>query len=646
MGVPLTALFSRTVHPLRLLLLGVLLLGWNGFLSATAHGESGMSDAITASQADVRAFSLEPKPLVTLSFDDASQTVYDIAFPTLNSHGIPATYYFMTSSLNEQWKAKLKDLENHGWEIGSHSRTHPNLTTLSNQDLLEELSGSKADLEGAGLKITGFAYPFGAGGEDAAVLRQVKKYYSYARSVRSGYNVPIIRQYALKTQTTTSSTSIDTMKGWIDSAIAEKQHLIMLMHTVDDTGNVYSISPAVLAELASYIHTRVSAGDIEAVTVQEGVIRNSQAGWQSIDGPQASVQSDIVITNGRILWYLGSRVVDYQHDGYEWVQSGSVRYYELNGKHQTIDTPSHIALESISPDKATAEIILSSADGEASVVSTVTLVRGDPLAEVRLTGVRGTPQRLLMAKDLARRFSVNEGLLVTDGLLEIGARAYGDSAQSFFALESTTDLVHIITHLQRKSHSEYSDYTKGEFRHGSISTPAELPYTWLVGGLVFDTFDLLAEAESGTVDGETSFYTGADASPKTGHTGVTLDNNDAVRIRVTPPAQGNYTLAIRRKAATAGDQYRYQIDGGEVFTRTVTGTGFGYENVALPDLSAQSHIVKVSAVSGSVNVDYVLLVPISRSANTPATIEFPADVARQAFNYVFLPEIRQNAAIR
>ena len=256
MGVPLIALFGRTVHSLRFLLLGALLLGWNGPFGATTHVESGMGDAITVSQADVQAFSLDPQPLVTLSFDDASQTVYDTAFPILSLQGIPATYYFVTSALNDEWKADLKDLENHGWEIGSHSRTHPNLTTLSSHDLIEELAQSKADLEGAGLKITGFAYPYGAGSNAAAVLRQVKQYYSYARSVGSGNNAPLIKQYALKTQTVTSSTHIDTMKGWIDSAIAEKQYLIILMHTVDDTGNVYSISPVVLAELASYIHAR------------------------------------------------------------------------------------------------------------------------------------------------------------------------------------------------------------------------------------------------------------------------------------------------------------------------------------------------------------------------------------------------------
>ena len=78
---------------------------------------------------------------------------------------------------------------------------------MSNAELIEEVSQSKADLEAAGLTVTGFAYPYGTGSNDAAVIRQVKQHYSYARSVDPGNNAPIIKQYALKTQTVMSSTS-------------------------------------------------------------------------------------------------------------------------------------------------------------------------------------------------------------------------------------------------------------------------------------------------------------------------------------------------------------------------------------------------------------------------------------------------------
>ena len=627
-SVPLIALFSKTVHSLRLLLLSASLLISGCIPVTTTDGQSGTSDAAFTAQAGVRAFSLDPQPLVTLTFDDSSQTVYDTAFPILSSRGIPATCFFLTSRLNEQWKVELKDLENHGWEIGSHSRTHPVLTLLSNAELIEEVSQSKADLEGAGLTITGFAYPYGVGSDNPAVIRQVKQHYSYARSIRPGNNAPIIKQYALQTQTVTSSTSLHEMKGWIDSVIENRQWLVIVMHNVDNTGSAYAISPADLSELAIYIKTKVDAGALKAVTVQEGVTRYSQTDWHSIDDPQFSTQSDIVITNDQVLWYLGSRIADYLNDGYEWVESGALRYYELNGKYQTIHVPSHVALESISPDQAMAKITLSSVDGEASVVSTVTLVPGSRLAEIHTIGVTGTPEQLSLAKDLTRRFSIDEGLLMTDGSLETGMRIYEASAQSFFAFDNTTDLVRIMTHSQRKSHSEYSDYAKGEFRSWPISVADELPYTWFVGGIGFDTFSLLAEAESGILDGEIIFYTGVDASPKTGNTGVMLDGNDAVSIRFSPPTQGNYTLSIRHKAASAGNQYGFQIDGGEIVTQTAKANSFGYENIALPDLSAQSHIVRVSAVSGRVDVDYVLLVPTSRSANTPSTIKFPADVAR------------------
>ena len=164
---PSIALFGKNIHSFRTLLLGVLLLIARPSPAAAISGESGTSDAASPLAATVRAFRLDPQPLVALSFDDMSNTVYDTAFPILSSRGLPATFYFCTVALDDQWKAKLKDLENHGWEIGSHSVTHPYLTTLSSADLVKELSQSKADLESAGLKVTGFAYPYGIGGADA-----------------------------------------------------------------------------------------------------------------------------------------------------------------------------------------------------------------------------------------------------------------------------------------------------------------------------------------------------------------------------------------------------------------------------------------------------------------------------------------------
>jgi peptidoglycan/xylan/chitin deacetylase (PgdA/CDA1 family) len=596
-----------------------------------AKPQAAMGNVLPESQVDVRAYDINSRPLVSLTFDDASQTVYDVAFPTLNSHGIPATFYFMTSFLTDQWKTQLKSMENQGWEIGSHTRTHRDLTDLSPADLITELRQSKTDLEAAGLTVSGFAHPHGVGTRDAEILRQVKQYYAYARSAKPGYNTPIIEQYALKSQTQTASTSIEAMKGWVDSAIADKQWLIIMMHKVDNTGNTESISPADLSELASYIKAKADAGGISAVTVRDGITRYNQTDWQPIYDTNYVVQHNLVITNGRVLWFFGDEIVDYLNDGHEWVKSGQVGYYEWNGNYHKASVPSDVSLQSLSADRASVQFTLTdSKDGDFNVVSTVTLKRGSPLAEVSVTDIQGTAMKLSPAKYLTRRFSTNEGLLVTDGSIETRLRTFGIGSQSVFAFDSMTDLIRIMAQVKQTTFSEYSDFDNGEFRVKPISRTTELPYIWFVGGTEFDTLSLLSEAEDGTLGGGSSFYTGEDASPKTGNTGVVLDaSNKTVTMQFTPPYTGNYVLSIRQKGSNTEDQYSYRIDGGQAVTGTVTGTSFGYDNIILKDISVRSHTLRVSQVEGAVMVDYVLLIPTSRSSSTPATVNFPVDVVRQ-----------------
>lgn len=624
-------------HLLRSSLLALLLLPWGCVRGPIAYGDSGVTGELPGSQGQVRAYRLDPQPLVALCFDDVHQDVYDTAFPILRSRGIPATYYFITEFLSPLWKAQLKEFEDHGWEIGSHGRTHRNLAELSDAEIAWELEESRTDLESAGLEVTGLAYPFGSGYDDPTVVRRAKQHYAYARSVRPGNNAPIVRQYALTSMVVTKTTSIETMKSWVDLAVDQRQWLIILLHNVDNSGTDYSISPAAFTELADYVKARAGAGDLDAVTVKEGLARSGQRDWQPVYAPQPLGESDLVIMNDRVLWYLGSRISDYLYDGYEWVESGGLRYYGVDGTYPSMDVPSDLTLTSIDPGRATAEITLSSVDREASVLSEITLTSGNPLAEVRTIQVTGSPKRLLIAKDLTRRFTVDEGLVVTDGALETHLRKYGDGVRSFVAFDGATNLIRIMTHLRRKSHSEYSDYTRGEFRCGMLDVPGDLPFTWSVGGIVFDTFGLFVEAEAGAMEGGAAFYAGVDASPQTGQTGVTLDNDAAVSVDLTPPAQGDYTLSVRHKAGGVGGQYSVQVDGGESIVQAVMGAGFGYSNILLRDLSAQVHSVRVAAVSGAVYVDYVLLVPASRSAGTPAGVEFPIDVIRQAYGDTLLP---------
>ena len=58
---------------------------------------------------------------------------------------------------------QLKEMSRQGWEIGSHSMSHPDLAVLSGEQLREELLNSKILLEAElGVEVQSFAYPFGS----------------------------------------------------------------------------------------------------------------------------------------------------------------------------------------------------------------------------------------------------------------------------------------------------------------------------------------------------------------------------------------------------------------------------------------------------------------------------------------------------
>ena len=125
--------------------------------------------------------------VVAITFDDALLSVLQRAKPLLDSVGYPATMYAPTAYLDtpdkplkwdgiEQWHGgehehellpmswdQLGELAEAGWEIGSHTATHPHLHQVrDDEELRAELVESKARVEDRlGLDCTTLAYPYG-----------------------------------------------------------------------------------------------------------------------------------------------------------------------------------------------------------------------------------------------------------------------------------------------------------------------------------------------------------------------------------------------------------------------------------------------------------------------------------------------------
>ncbi|MFM1548084.1 MAG: polysaccharide deacetylase family protein [Lentisphaeria bacterium] len=107
---------------------------------------------------------LPPKTIV-LTFDDGYKSFFDLAYPVLQKHGLPATAYLFVDGL-----AKPDDLERAKGmsakglvEIGSHGVTHRMLPLLDPDEITWELVSSKEQLEAEfGVPVETFCYPVGA----------------------------------------------------------------------------------------------------------------------------------------------------------------------------------------------------------------------------------------------------------------------------------------------------------------------------------------------------------------------------------------------------------------------------------------------------------------------------------------------------
>jgi len=106
-----------------------------------------------------------PDRAVVITFDDGWQNQFDDAMGVLRDHGFTATFFIYTKVIDNgpgfmTWD-ELRQLQSAGMTIGSHSRTHPELTKKG-VSLKSEIAGSREDIQKElGTAPSLFAYPYG-----------------------------------------------------------------------------------------------------------------------------------------------------------------------------------------------------------------------------------------------------------------------------------------------------------------------------------------------------------------------------------------------------------------------------------------------------------------------------------------------------
>jgi peptidoglycan/xylan/chitin deacetylase (PgdA/CDA1 family) len=143
---------------------------------------------------------------VVVTFDDATRSVHELAAPILARLGLPGTVFVPTAYAGtetpmgwpgyERWLGteheqellcmswdQLGELAGAGWEVGSHTRTHPRLADLGDEAIAAELEGSRQEIGTAlGVPCRSLAYPY-SDYDARAVAAADRAGYSFAVTV-------------------------------------------------------------------------------------------------------------------------------------------------------------------------------------------------------------------------------------------------------------------------------------------------------------------------------------------------------------------------------------------------------------------------------------------------------------------------------
>ncbi|MFO7891527.1 MAG: polysaccharide deacetylase family protein [bacterium] len=140
------------------------------FLKTEGYSSVSISDLFNSK------IQLPEKPVI-LNFDDSYENIYTNAFPLMQSYKVTSTIFIITGYVGKQnlWDVnvgwirfkhlswdQIKALSDQGFEFGSHSVNHPDLTRIRQKDIYRELDYSKKEIEDKiGKKVRYISFPFG-----------------------------------------------------------------------------------------------------------------------------------------------------------------------------------------------------------------------------------------------------------------------------------------------------------------------------------------------------------------------------------------------------------------------------------------------------------------------------------------------------
>jgi peptidoglycan/xylan/chitin deacetylase (PgdA/CDA1 family) len=222
----------------------------------------------------------DPQTTVSLTFDDTFLDNYQVG-ALAEARGQRVTFYVNSGRIGlagYMTSQQLALLQSGGHEIGGHTVSHPNLTTLAEDEMRRQVCNDRAALLDAGLSVTSFAYPFS--GHDATSEQVVADCgYNSARLVGGlvtpngcvgcpyANAVPPAEPYEVRTSDSVkSTTTLAQLQQYVTQA---EQHgggwVPIVFHHVCDGCDTLSVSPATLTAFMDWLAERGPTTQVKTV---------------------------------------------------------------------------------------------------------------------------------------------------------------------------------------------------------------------------------------------------------------------------------------------------------------------------------------------------------------------------------------------
>jgi peptidoglycan/xylan/chitin deacetylase (PgdA/CDA1 family) len=218
------------------------------------------------------------EPLLSVTYDDGWESIYTQAMPILQKNGIRTTQYVLSGTADDAqymtWE-QMTSMQKAGHEIACHSVSHPDLTTLDDKHLREQINGCKKDLTVRFGSVTNFASPYGA--ETGHTVNEISKVFASQRNTNGELGDGIsdddinvranFTRYDINGITVRQDTTIDQLKQVLEYARAHNAWVVLTYHQADDEDSKYALDISHMKKQLEFL----SKSDIRIVTVNQAL---------------------------------------------------------------------------------------------------------------------------------------------------------------------------------------------------------------------------------------------------------------------------------------------------------------------------------------------------------------------------------------